>query len=112
MDDQTLTYRLRADGSVARSDGAVIPEDDANGDWRAYRAWVAAGNTPDPALPLGAAELNAPLLARLSEIDARSVRPLRAILAAQAAGGAAQPVDLDTLADLAAQAAEVRGQLV
>jgi hypothetical protein len=30
-------------------DGAVIPPDEDNGDYRAFLAWVAEGNEPDPA---------------------------------------------------------------
>ena len=38
-----------AAGSVTRaSDRASIPDDDRNRDWRAYLAWCAEGNTPDP----------------------------------------------------------------
>jgi hypothetical protein len=33
------------------ADGASIPVDKANADYRTYLAWVAAGNTPDPADP-------------------------------------------------------------
>lgn len=44
-----MTYKLLASGGVLRSDGACIPEDERNADWRVYQAWVAAGNTPDPA---------------------------------------------------------------
>lgn len=29
-------------------DGAVIPDDDRNADWRAYQAWLDEGNTPNP----------------------------------------------------------------
>lgn len=28
--------------------GACIPADEGNADYRAFLAWVAAGNTPDP----------------------------------------------------------------
>jgi hypothetical protein len=43
-------YRLIPGGSVQRkADGAVIPIDDANVDYRAYLTWRAAGNNPDPA---------------------------------------------------------------
>lgn len=45
-------YRLTSSlsGSVVRvSDGASIPPDPANHDWRDYQAWLALGHTPDPA---------------------------------------------------------------
>ncbi len=43
------------DGSVdpnviqRTSDTAFIPNDPQNVDWVAYQAWLALGNTPDPA---------------------------------------------------------------
>jgi hypothetical protein len=37
---------LGAEFGVQRlSDGAFIPDDEANADWRAYLEWVDAGNT-------------------------------------------------------------------
>ena len=45
-----MTYQLTTGTAILRtSDGAFIPPDPANVDFAAYLAWVAAGNTPDPA---------------------------------------------------------------
>jgi hypothetical protein len=47
-----MTYTLLANSSCVRrdADGACIPADPGNIDWQAYQAWLAAGNTPNPAL--------------------------------------------------------------
>jgi hypothetical protein len=44
-------YRLvtGSDCIQRTSDGAFIPRDPDNRDWQAYQAWLAEGNTPDPA---------------------------------------------------------------
>jgi hypothetical protein len=42
-------YRLADSGVVRQSDSAFVPGDSDNRDWVIYQAWVAAGNTPDPA---------------------------------------------------------------
>lgn len=40
-------YKLAINGGVIRlADGAFIPADDDNRDWRAYQDWLAAGNVP------------------------------------------------------------------
>jgi hypothetical protein len=41
-------YQLSATGVVRNSDGANIPIDPNNRDWRKYQEWKAAGGTPDP----------------------------------------------------------------
>ena len=47
------TYTLAEGGVVRGSDGAFIPEDEANADWRAFLAWQASGRklAPAPAPP-------------------------------------------------------------
>jgi hypothetical protein len=52
----TQPYRLTDNTRAANaqlvlreSDGATIADDPGNADYIAYRAWLAGGNTPDPA---------------------------------------------------------------
>lgn len=44
----TETYTLTDFGVERGSDGACIPADEANSDWRAYLAWKASGKEPAP----------------------------------------------------------------
>lgn len=46
--DATETYTLSDHGVVRGSDGAHIPADEANSDYRAYLAWEASGKEPSP----------------------------------------------------------------
>ncbi|EME71380.1 hypothetical protein H261_03188 [Paramagnetospirillum caucaseum] len=83
----------------------ATPEEDAEFDALA----VAAAQR---ATEIAAAEALAAILAQLAEIDAKSVRPLRAILDTQAAGQTPDPDDVTYLAALKAQADTLRAQLV
>lgn len=45
-----MAYQLTASTSIIRlSDGAFIPNDPGNRDYREYLKWVEDGNTPEPA---------------------------------------------------------------
>ena len=46
-----MKYKLRDVGVLDTETGASIPNDEGNRDWQKYLAWVAEGNTPDPADP-------------------------------------------------------------
>ena len=72
-----MSYQLTATSSILRqSDGASIPADPLNADYREYLAWCEAGNTPDPYVSPAPtqAELNAPHLAYLAATDWYVVR--------------------------------------
>lgn len=44
-----MSYKLTAGGVQRLSDGTDIPPAPTNRHWVEYQAWLAAGNTPDPA---------------------------------------------------------------
>lgn len=44
-----MKYKLTSSTSILRSDNACIPADPDNTDYQQYLAWLAAGNTPQPA---------------------------------------------------------------
>jgi len=41
-------YQINGEGVIRLADGACIPPDPENRDWRAYVAWVSQGGAPDP----------------------------------------------------------------
>jgi hypothetical protein len=47
------------DGVKRTEDQAFIPNDGGNRDWNEYQAWLAEGNTPDPAPAHPAGEMDA-----------------------------------------------------
>lgn len=91
-------YKLTNTSNIIRlADNASIPADTANTDYQHYLVWSAT-NTPTPADLPTAAQLNAPFMAALLDIDLRSIRALRE-------GDAVQLKALDGQAKIA------RGQL-
>lgn len=42
-------YKLADGGAVRKADGAYIPFDPANADYKVYLSWCYEGNVPDPA---------------------------------------------------------------
>ena len=49
-------YKLTNGGVIRNLDGAIIPNDINNSDWKGYLAWVDLGNTPDPQFTLSQAQ--------------------------------------------------------
>ena len=46
-----MAYKLTISGVQRLADGAFIPADERNADWRDYQAWLEAGNTPEASDP-------------------------------------------------------------
>lgn len=70
-------YQLTATDSyvVRLSDGAWIPNFPPNTDRQAYEAWLAAGNTPDPAPPPPPQSvLSQDLMAQFTAADATAIQ--------------------------------------
>lgn len=75
---------------IRLADNASIPSDPANRDYAEYLAWVAAGNTPQPAqtqTEIDAEKImeeSAKVKIELSALDLASIPLLRTYIAAQA----------------------------
>ncbi len=95
-----MIYELTAAGMIRRiADGAIIPPDERNGEYRDYLAHVAAGGAEAVLPPPGLDEMRA---AKISAVDARR----DAVLAAGAPYGAARIAVHDgARADLSGMAA-------
>ena len=88
-------YAVARDGGVIHTPtGAFIPEDEANADWRAYQAWLAAGNTPDEF------ETDEAYRARVVEIGRARIRSEMARRSAIAVEALDDPVQVDLLAEI------------
>ena len=59
-------YRLTTNGVQRLTDGAWIPADPKNRDWREYQKWLSAGNIPEPDSPSPIKGLD-----KLTELEAR-----------------------------------------
>lgn len=108
-------YKLTTIGVQRLADGAVIPSDTGNRDWRKYLAWVAAGNTPDPADPAPNPASGQIVALERKEMLPRVVREyLLGDFAVKAAAAGKSPTELPAYVKLKAlddQIATLRTQL-
>lgn len=96
------TYQVTSTGIILRDDGANIPPDPRNSDYRAYQAWVAAGNTAPilPAPPRAQADINA------DDLRAKTATALTNNAAFQAI---ASPTNAQAVAQIQALTRQVNG---
>ena len=82
----SFTYSLIANStSVLRSDGATIPNDPGNTDWRVYQAWLAAGGVPNAAPVAAAAPITVQMWQAEVILKQTAFTPTQAQASAQAA---------------------------
>lgn len=105
-------YKLISDAIVKRlSDGTDIPLPANESAGYAYLAWLAEGNTPEPADPLPNPRI-AEIKALLAAIDAKKIRPASELAIAVASAGAIIPEEsVKTLQELESIAAPLREEL-
>lgn len=105
-------FKLTAHGSVIRlSDNAIIPPDPDNTDYAEFLVWKAAGGVPDPVDPPSKDEINVPILAQISELEAKQARPLREIRLAELKGLPVPEAAVDRLQEIDAQVSALRCSL-
>ena len=99
-------YQLTTSDTIIRlADNASIPNDMDNTDRQHYEKWLLAGGVPEPSAVIKP-NRGSEVTARLIQIDAESVRPMRAKLA-----GTASAQDTSRLAALDAEASALRIEL-
>lgn len=64
---------IQSTGVQRLADGAFIPADLANKDWREYTRWVLEGNLPAPADPPTDAELDAAILGQMEQLTLKTL---------------------------------------
>lgn len=83
-----MAYQLTNTSFIVRiGDGAYIPPDPANRDYAEYLAWLASGNTPDPADVTPFADLKEAYLVQVRETRERILNRLAGIGAAAIVSG-------------------------
>lgn len=71
-----MSYKLLTRGVQRLSDGAFIPDDPRNHDWRDYQAWLRTGQIPAPmdALPPSGKDPLTDLQERIAILEAKNVK--------------------------------------
>jgi hypothetical protein len=88
-------YATTRDGSVLyRPRVAFVPDDPGNAEWRAYQAWLAAGNTPDELEP------DVDFRARIQRQGRRRIKAEMARRCALVVPALEDPAQIDLLAEI------------
>ena len=106
FDDLPHSVPFTASPDDSEAHGREIFARASDGDFGAVAAYIPHENIPDQN------GNNAPILAQLAEIDAKTVRPQRAVLHAVANAMTPDPADLQYLAKLKLEADGLREQMV